>query len=100
MPQTDRRLSARRCRLHAGAIPRWVKLLEEEVHSGGGPNHSSSQRFQQLHGGTINARQMKLARSKAYRTGIFERVREYLRIPVRAARAPEKFSDLRCFQRL
>jgi hypothetical protein len=32
-------------------IPRWIKLLEEEINSGGGPKPFFSQAVQQLHGG-------------------------------------------------
>jgi hypothetical protein len=32
-------------------IPRWIKLLEEEINSGGGPKPFFSSTVQQLHGG-------------------------------------------------
>ena len=47
-------------------IPRWVKLLEEEIHSGGGPKPFFSQTVQQMHGGN-DQRQTDEARTEAKR---------------------------------
>jgi hypothetical protein len=47
-------------------IPRWIKLLEEEINSGGGPKPFFSQTVQQLHGGN-DQRQADEARAEAKR---------------------------------
>ena len=47
-------------------IPRWLKLLEEEVHSAGSPKPFFSQTVQQLHGGN-DQRQADEARTEAKR---------------------------------
>jgi hypothetical protein len=47
-------------------IPRWIKLLEEEINSGGGPKPFFSSTVQQLHGGN-DQRQFDEARIEAKR---------------------------------
>lgn len=60
-------------------IPRWVKTLEEEIHSGGGPKPFFSQTVQHLHGGN-DQRQADEARTEAKRIELafLERVRGIL----------------------
>ena len=60
-------------------IPRWIKLLEEEIHSAGGPKPFFSQTVQQLHGGN-DQRQSDEARVEAKRNELafLERVQKTL----------------------
>ena len=68
-------------------IPRWIKLLEEEINSGGGPKPFFSQTVQQLHGGN-DQRQSDEARIEAKRIelGFLERVQRILSESGRANR--------------
>jgi hypothetical protein len=60
-------------------IPRWIKLLEEEINSGGGPKPFFSQTVQQLHGGD-DQRQRDEAKTEAKRIELafLERVQKIL----------------------
>jgi len=60
-------------------IPRWIKLLEEEINSAGGPKPFFSQTVQQLHGGN-DQRQSDEARVEAKRAELafLERVQKLL----------------------
>jgi len=68
-------------------IPRWIKLLEEEINSGGGPKPFFSQTVQQLHGGN-DQRQSDEARIEAKRIELrfLERVQVILSETGRANR--------------
>jgi len=68
-------------------IPRWIKLLEEEINSGGGPKPFFSQTVQQLHGGN-DQRQSDEARIEAKRIELrfLERVQRILSESGRANR--------------
>jgi len=60
-------------------IPRWQKMLEEEIHSAGSPKPFFSQTVQQLHGGN-DQRQADEARTEAKRSELafLERVQRIL----------------------
>jgi hypothetical protein len=68
-------------------IPRWIKLLEEEINSGGGPKPFFSSTVQQMHGGN-DQRQSDEARTEAKRIELafLERVQGILSESGRAER--------------